>query len=106
MAEDASQEERLGHFCNPIARGYRWFGDCAGDHRELSDANSAPKRPRHRTTDHGDLPALWVERPPDRNPRARYPEAGLLLPVASRQSTIRTRSWRGRARVHRDFLEG
>ena len=34
------------------------------------------------------------------------PEAGLLLPVAPRQSPVRTRPWRGCARFHRGFLQG
>src|SRR4029077_12139858 len=42
----------------------------------------------------------------DRDSSPRHPEAGLLLPVAPRQPPVRSRSWRGRARLYRCLLEG
>src|SRR5258708_16764911 len=83
MAEDAAQEERVGHFCHAIPFGYRRLGHCAGHHRELPDAPVPAERTRHRTADHGDLSPLRSERSPDRDPRPRYTETGLLLPVAA-----------------------
>src|SRR3546814_15358612 len=46
-----------------------------------------------------------AQRAPDRDTEPGDPEARLLLPVAARQSTVRTRPWRCGARLYRRLLE-
>jgi hypothetical protein len=105
MAEDAAQEECLGHFRHPIAFGHRRLGHRAGHHRELPDAAVPAERAGDRAADYRDLPPLRPERPPDRDPRPGNAEARLLLPVAARQSPVRARSRQGRAGLHRRVIQ-
>ena len=63
------------------------------------------KRARARAADRGDLPALRPQRPADRDPEPGDAEARILLPVAPRQSPVRARPLRSRARLHRRLVE-
>ncbi|MEY9120246.1 type IV secretion/conjugal transfer VirB4 family ATPase [Bradyrhizobium diazoefficiens] len=63
------------------------------------------ERARDRTADHRHLPAVRLERPPDRDHRAGDAEARLLLPVSSRQSAVRARPWASCARLLRRLLQ-
>ena len=88
-----------------IAVGHRRLRDRARHHRELPDAAVPAERAGDRAADHRDLSPLRPQRPPDRDPRPRDAEARLLLPVAARQSAVRARSRRRRARLHRGVLQ-
>ena len=105
MAEDAAEEERLRHLRHPVARRHRRQRHRAGDHRKLPDPDSLAKRTRARAADRGDLSALRSQRSADRDPEPGDAEARILLPVAPRQSRVRARPLRSRARLHRRLVE-
>jgi type IV secretion system protein TrbE len=70
----------------------------------MPDAPLPPERARPRAADRRNLSPLRTQRPPDRDPEPQRPEAGLLLSVPARQSPVRPRPLRGRARLHRRLL--
>ena len=105
VAEDAAEEERLGDLRYPVARRHRRQRHRAGDHRKLPNPDSFAKRTRARAADRGDLSALRSQRSADRDPEPGDAEARILLSVAPRQSRVRARPLRSRARLHGRLVE-
>ena len=93
------------HLRHPVARRHRRQRHRARHHRELPDPHFPAERARARAADRGDLSALRSQRPADRDPEPGDAEARLLLPVAPRQSPVRARPLRSRARLHRRLVE-